>query len=198
MPLPTGDRIVVGVSPMNYQHPDFYPAADPARYEQHVAGIQRICERLLERGIDVLLFTTDASDDVGLADVARRLPQPTASDTGRWDIAGARTVDELMAMYGSVHAVVASRLHGALLAHVAHRPVLALAHERKVRRLMTDVGHERFCFDLGHVDDAELARRLDEFIDRRAELSSESAESADRQRALVDAQYDSLFGARRD
>ena len=192
--MPRGERLVVGVSPMNYQHPDFYPAADPSRYEQHVDGVHRICERLLERDIDVLLFTTDASDDVGLADVATRLRRSSNQPAGRWSIAGAATVEDLMEMYGAVHAVVASRLHGALLAHVAHRPVLALAHERKVRRLMTDVGHERFCFDLGHVDDVELDRRLEELLDRRDELSAEVAAAADAMRRLVDAQYDAVFG----
>ena len=195
-PMPDDDRVVVGVSPMNYQHPEFYPAADPARYEQHVSGMHRICERLLARDIDVRLFTTDASDDVGLADVAHRLEQSASRLPGRWSIAGAATVGELMDMYADVHAVVASRLHGALLAHVAHRPVLALAHERKVRRLMTDVGHERFCFDLGHVDESELDGRLDEFLERRGELSADVAASADEMRQRVDAQYDTVFGTR--
>jgi polysaccharide pyruvyl transferase WcaK-like protein len=196
-PLPSRMRMSVGVSPMNYQHPDFYPAADPRRYEQHVSGMYAVCRHLLDRGHEVVLFTTDASDDVALAEIARRLAATHAQAPGRWRIAGARTVDELMAMYGDLDAVVAARLHAALLAHVAHRPVLALAHERKVRALMSDLGHQRFCFDLGAIDEDLLVRRLDELIERRLELADEVADAVNRNRALVEHQYDDVFGPRR-
>jgi polysaccharide pyruvyl transferase WcaK-like protein len=195
-PRPPADRerLVVGVSPMNYQHPDFYPAADATRFELHVAGMHRISRALLERGHDVVLFTTDASDDVGLAEVRRRLEADTTHGDGRWSVSGARTVDELMDAYANFDAVVAARLHGALLAHVAHRPVLALAHERKVRTLMSQIGHERFCFDPADIDRAELDARLDELIASRVVLAQEVAAAGLARRAEVEAQFDEVFG----
>jgi glycosyltransferase involved in cell wall biosynthesis/polysaccharide pyruvyl transferase WcaK-like protein len=192
---PEDQRIVVGVSPMNYQHPDFYPAGDISRYEQHVSKMHEVCVTLLRRGHDVVLFTTDASDDVGLAAVIGRLEAEPDGLVGCWSVAGARTVAELMEMYQRLHVVVASRLHGVLLAHVAHRPVLALAHERKVRTLMHDIGHDRFCFELGEVDDNQLVERLIELIDRRQELSQEIAATATSCRARVERQYLDVFGA---
>ena len=194
LPLPADGPIVVGVSPMNYQHPDFYPAARAHRFEEHIDGMLRICELILDQGHHVELFTTDASDDVALAALADRLRRTVPERGDQWSIAGARTVDDLMHLYGRVHAVVASRLHGALLAHVAHRPVLALAHERKVRALMTDVGHVRFCFDLGQVDPVELDRRLAELIEDRTVLAAEVALTSDRLRDRVERQYDVVFG----
>jgi polysaccharide pyruvyl transferase WcaK-like protein len=194
LPLPADGPIVVGVSPMNYQHPDFYPAARAHRFDEHIEGMRRICELILEQGHHVELFTTDASDDVALAALADRLHRTVTARGDQWSIAGARTVDDLMQLYGRVHAVVASRLHGALLAHVAHRPVLALAHERKVRALMTDAGHARFCFDLGQVDPVELDRRLAELIDDRTTLAAEVAATSTRLRDRVEQQYDAVFG----
>lgn len=191
---PVDTPVVVGVSPMNYQHPDFYPGGDRSRYEQHIEAMYAVCLQLLGLGHDVVLFTTDASDDVGLADLTRRLAASRSDLPGTWRVAGARTVPELMAMYQGLHAVVAARLHGVLLAHVAHRPVLALAHERKVRALMNDMGHDRLCFDLSAIDTRDLERGLHDLIEHRRELAADIAALATTRRKLVEQQYDVVLG----
>ena len=193
---PVDGPVVVGVSPMNYQHPDFYPGGDRSRYEHHIAAMHAVCLQLLGLGHDVVLFTTDASDDVALADLARRLPTMPSNLPGTWRIAGARTVAELMAMYQGLHAVVAARLHGVLLAHVTHTPVLALAHERKVRVLMNDMGHDRYCLDLGAIDTRDLERGLHDLIEHRRQLASDIAALAASRRMLVEQQYDVVLGRR--
>jgi polysaccharide pyruvyl transferase WcaK-like protein len=194
---PADTPLVVGVSPMNYQHPDFYPGGDRSRYEQHIAAMHTVCLQLLGLGHDVVLFTTDASDDVGLAELTRSLAAVQSDLPGTWRVAGARTVPELMAMYQELHAVVAARLHGVLLAHVAHKPVLALAHERKVKALMNDMGHDRLCLDLDAIDTRDIERGLRDLIEHRQELAADIAALATSRRRLVERQYDVVLGPKR-
>ena len=191
---PENASMVIGVSPMNFQHPDYYPGGDLARYERHLSVFHAACIKLLRLGHDVVLFTTDASDDVGLADLTRMLKDAPAELSGKWTIAGARTVPELMGMYQSVDVVVAARLHGVLLAHVAHKPVLALAHERKVRTLMNDLGHERFCLEFSEIDESDLEQRIEDIIEQRKELAADIAAQVASLRARVERQYDAVFG----
>jgi polysaccharide pyruvyl transferase WcaK-like protein len=65
-----------------------------------------------------------------------------------------------MKFFAKLDLVVASRLHGVLLAIVATRPVLALSHERKVRAVMSDAGVSSFCADLTTATPDQIARSL--------------------------------------
>ena len=72
------------------------------------------------------------------------------------------TIEKHLALMDSLRLVVASRLHGVVLALAAERPVVALSFERKVEAAMLDAGMERFCVGLGE-SNAEV---WDNLIDR--------------------------------
>ncbi len=91
--------------------------------------------------------------------------------------------------------VVAARLHGVLLGHVAGCPVIAVSHERKVRTLMEEMGHGRFCFEMDEFSGEAAWERLLEIRARRPELASDVRRRAGGYRHRVDAQYDQLFGS---
>jgi polysaccharide pyruvyl transferase WcaK-like protein len=100
-----------------------------------------------------------------------------------------------MRVLGAVYVAVAARLHGVLLAHVAGRPALAIAHERKVGTLMADMGHGRWCLDIDDFDAGIGWTRLEELCTRSGELAADVERKVAALRRRVDEQYDLVFGA---
>jgi polysaccharide pyruvyl transferase WcaK-like protein len=180
---------------MNYQHPGFYPGGRLWKFEAHLNAMSFVCRHLLDAGAEVVLFTTDGSDEIGLRGLLSRLSGLDGERTSRIKVAECSTVESLWETFGRVDFVVASRLHGALLAHVAGRPAFALGHEQKVRTMMTDVGHSDYCFDMLRFDESRASVRLDQMIVQRAQLADEVLRRVKILRREVEAQYDSLFRA---
>ena len=193
VPPPNGPRLVIGISPMNYRHPDHWPQRDVAAYREHVTSLGGLAARLLARGCEVVIFTTDR-------DGRRRRTrwrQPGAlrpEERSRLRIAETDTLPALFATLSGLDVVVAARLHGVLLAHLAHRPVLAIAHERKVRTLMRDSGQERYCVEIDAADPEILDRQLQTLIAERAALGEQIAAYVASCRSRVALQFDALFG----
>jgi polysaccharide pyruvyl transferase WcaK-like protein len=190
---PSGDRLVVGVSPMHFARPGSWPRADKARYRAHIEAFGDLAARLLEAGHEVIIFSTSA-EEKALEDTYDIAARVVAGGSGRLSVAPTPTLDALFGVLARVDAVVASRLHGVLLAHVAHRPVLAVAHERKVRTLMEDMGQARYCVDLDRFDPADGMVRVRALLAERATLGAEIASRVAAYRQRVLAQYDLLFG----
>jgi polysaccharide pyruvyl transferase WcaK-like protein len=66
------------------------------------------------------------------------------------------TVDELFSEFQQMDYVVASRLHGIILAHLALIPVLAISYDRKVDTYMEDVEQAKFNQNLRTVEEQTL------------------------------------------
>ena len=190
-PASRREALTVGLSPMTAGHPRLSPRPDAARYRRHVESFAALAEKLLSAGQRVLLFST-AGDTAALADVAAAVP---AELRQRLSTVEPASVEALMAALAGVDLVVAARLHAVLLSHLAGKPVLAAAHERKVRALMDDTGQSRYCVELEQLDASAAAERLREMADGREQLAASIAQAVGRFRERVEAQYDSVFGA---
>src|SRR5262249_5442461 len=105
-------------------------------------------------------------------------------------------VGPLMALLASCDAVVAARLHGVLLAHVVGCPVLAIAHERKVATLMSELGHDSYCVPIDDTDPGAASTALTELLARGDAIRAQIRASAAARRSRVEAQYDALFQSR--
>jgi polysaccharide pyruvyl transferase WcaK-like protein len=192
---PAPRRPVIGVSPMAFADPRAWPEQDAARYRAHVSSFADLTVRLLQAGNEVVLFATDGSDKATAGEMAALVsPRLSEEERGRLRAPPVEGVSELMQVLASVEVVVAARLHGVLLAHVAGRPALAISHERKVATLMGDMGHSRYCFEIDAFDVEAGWQRFLELYEARARLGAEIREAVTRNRALVDAQYDQMFG----
>jgi polysaccharide pyruvyl transferase WcaK-like protein len=95
-------------------------------------------------------------------------------------------------MFRGLDVVVASRLHGVLLAIVSTRPVLALSHERKVRAAMNDAGVSDFCADLTTATGEQvtgmllnLTDQLDAYAQRLREHVAEASNAIRQQDELM-------------
>jgi polysaccharide pyruvyl transferase WcaK-like protein len=193
VPPPNGPRLVIGISPMNYRHPDHWPQRDVDAYRQHVTSLGALAARLLAAGHEVVIFTTDR-DRSATADSVAAAGDLRPEERSRLRIAETDTVPALFETLAGLDVVVAARLHGVLLAHLAHRPVLAIAHERKVRTLMRDSGQERYCVEIDAADPEILDGQLQTLIAERAALGEQIAAYVASCRSRVAAQFDALFG----
>jgi polysaccharide pyruvyl transferase WcaK-like protein len=193
-PPPGGPRLVVGMSPMAYCHPEHWPRRDTERYHRHVESFGRLAASLVREGHQVIFFTTD-TEPAAVRDTVQAMGDLPAEARARCRAVATPTTDALFELLSGLDVVVAARLHGVLLAHVAHRPVLAVSHERKVRTLMEDTGQPRYCLPIEGFDPVEGLARLTELAERRTELAEEIATYVRASRRRVDAQYDLLFGA---
>lgn len=184
------DPTAVGVGPIAYCDPRVWPRKDPRAYRAYVERLGRVVARLTAEGRPVRFFCTDWGDRPVVEDVwaaagapalASRTPTPTLPD--------------LFAAFAGVGTVIASRLHGVLLAHLAGRPVAALSYDWKVARHMEEMQQSAFCLDIEGWDDAALGTALAGL--ERAWAGGEMRESVARSlaayRARVDAQFAEVF-----
>jgi polysaccharide pyruvyl transferase WcaK-like protein len=189
VPLAHCEELTVGISPMAFGDPRQWPEKNPARYQRHIASFASLAKAQLARGNKVILFST-GGDLAALEDTMANL-EP--EDRARVHLERTRTLSSLFEVLAKTDVVVAARLHGVLLAHLAHRPVLAVAHERKVRSLMEQMGQLRFCIDIEQVEEERASQLLDRLVAERFELSKEIGQQVEQRRAQVEAQYDELF-----
>jgi polysaccharide pyruvyl transferase WcaK-like protein len=197
-PPSPGLHAVIGVNPMCYARPRTWPVPDADRYARHVRDMAEMVVRGVANGHEVVLFSTTLADRKAVEDVKLQVADRLGPDEhARVRAPVVAGVSELMEVLASVDVVVSARLHGVLLSHVAGRPVLALAHERKVATLMADMNQSRFC--LG-IDDFEVStgwRLMGDLLHGSERLSACILEAVADCRHRVDEQYDRIFGTDR-
>jgi len=194
-PRTGGDRASIAVSPIAYCDPRVWPVADAARYAEHVAAVADFVAGLGERGHRVVLFATDGPDERVVSDVVARLAERPAAARERLTVRRLGEVAALMALYAEVDAVVASRLHGLILAHVAGRPALALSYERKVETLMRTMAQDDLCVPIDAFTAPLGLDRLAAILARRERLEAAIGGRTREFRAAVESQYDLVLGA---
>ncbi len=188
-------RSVFGISPMVYGRPNAWPVELPDVFERLVGALSEFAVRLVRAGHEVVLFTSDDQDRGVVAEVLLKVAARLRPDERALVSAPPTTeLGELLRLLGQLDVVISGRLHGVLLSHIAGRPTLALAHERKVETLMAEMGLSRYCFNIDDFD-LELAwDRLLELHARRAEVSRVIGGAVSDRRCQVEAQFERLFG----
>jgi polysaccharide pyruvyl transferase WcaK-like protein len=135
----------IGISPMVYLRPGSWPIENLAEYQRIIALWTNLVRATVARGDRVHLFVSNPGDMAAVRDIWEILGEESRAGC---TIEQAESPDALLELFRGLDVVIASRLHGVLLAIVASRPVLALSHERKVRAAMSDARMSAFCADL--------------------------------------------------
>jgi polysaccharide pyruvyl transferase WcaK-like protein len=196
-PQPARARKRIGVAPMCYAEPRLWPEPDAARYARHLETMAAIAVDAVRAGYEVSMFGTDRPDAASVTEcheIAAR--QLSGDERARLRSESVSAVGSLMTLLASCDAVVAARLHGVLLAHVVGCPVLAVAHERKVATLMSELDQDSYCLPIDATDPAKASAALTELLARGEALRAQIRVHAARYRDRVDAQYDALFRSR--
>jgi polysaccharide pyruvyl transferase WcaK-like protein len=187
---------VVGVNLFPHFDGRYTPARGD-RYESYLARMATLTMWLLGRGHEVVLFPTQLrADPPVLADLKIRLAEQEGWEAlpGQVVEPDVTRVDDLLEILRSTDIVVATRFHGIVLALACGRPVIALSNHSKMDEAMAQMGQEEFLF---RADDAVPDRLVEAFMRLEAEhatVSAELAERSRRQRALLDQEFDELFG----
>lgn len=179
----------VGISPMSIWDPEVWASGDAARYRRYIREMCTLCVRVLQSGRQVVLFGTDGADaDHAVGDLAMAVRAAAPEADRHLRIADVRSVAALFDTIAPLEVVVTSRLHGALLSHVARRPVLALGYERKVVAHMRDMGQERWSLPV-EVSGDEAWERLQELIEQQRSVAEEVAAHVAHARNCVERQF---------
>jgi polysaccharide pyruvyl transferase WcaK-like protein len=184
----------VGVSPIAYGDPERWPTERRGVFERYLRELEAFVAWLLSRGYEVVLFASSGSDRPVAAALLQAVTAaaPHGTEALRIRRASDDTLSDLLAELDRVDLVVASRLHGVVLAHLLGKPVVAVSFDRKVATHMASMGQQPYCLDIHEVGSDALQEtfgRLEHTATaERARLEGTVAEC----RRAVEAQYDTV------
>jgi polysaccharide pyruvyl transferase WcaK-like protein len=186
---------LVGLAPMPWPFcdPREYPSENlQALYEEYLAKFATFASSLVRYSCSLDLFGSDAgADPSAIEDLRNVLRAQQNIDTPPY--APVDSVDGLLSRMAGMDYVVTCRFHGVVLAHILHKPVLAISHHPKVADLMSALGLSRYCVDIRNFDPISLADTFASLVDHTREVKSSMAESLAVYRLRAAAQFDELF-----
>jgi polysaccharide pyruvyl transferase WcaK-like protein len=142
----------VGISPIAYRDPRVWPRKDAAAYRNYVERLAGFTRHLAAAGRRVVLFSTDGPDRLVMEDVWTSARRPDLVERARTE-----SLSDLFAALAQIDVVIASRLHGVILAQLAGCPVVALSYDWKVAKHMEDIGQSAYCQDIDEFDIPSLS-----------------------------------------
>ncbi|MGB6199054.1 MAG: polysaccharide pyruvyl transferase family protein [Candidatus Acidiferrales bacterium] len=192
------DRLVVGVSPIDYCDPRAWPIKDAKRYDAYVSTLAQVVKWILNEGHQVFFFWTDGPDVAAIDDIQAIVSGNSTGANLIPVLVGPprQNTDGLLEGIRHADLIIASRLHGVILSHLSGIPVLALSYDPKIRTHMDEIGSKEFCLE---VDDMDSQAIIERFAALRAALRRESDHiraARLRLRRELDPQYDLLLGAK--
>jgi polysaccharide pyruvyl transferase WcaK-like protein len=197
-PLERRSRPIVGFAPMPYPDPDprGYPAEkDQIVYDAFIGKLASFASWLVSRSYALTLFGTDIGvDPLAIKDLQRSLLSYHGIPSPQYGVNhSVKSVHDLLATMSGMDYVVTCRFHGVVFAHLLNKPVLAIAHHRKVIDLMTDLELSNYCVDIRDFDVSLLADRFASMVINAEEIKGRMAASLTRNKQLLRSQFDELF-----
>lgn len=187
-------RRVVGLSPFVYRDPRHWPRKDQKAYEEYLGDLASIVEWLIREDYHVALLGSNLNDASAIDDLVSLLGgRLGAQDLGRITHPGVETCRDYMAQAAAVDLIIASRLHGIILAHLAGTPVIALSYERKIDVYMEDLGQGDYRLALEDFQLSDFQDRFNRLCQDRDQAKSHIDREMARYRDRVGLQFDAIF-----
>jgi len=183
----------IGISPIVYLCKSYWPKNDDIIFENYIRKLNEFTMQLMKSGYEIVLFSSDRAD----ADVVEKfmnLENFKASNRkgGRLQTVKTEYVKELLEEISHLDCVVASRLHGVILAHLCSVPVLAISYDRKVTEHMKDMGQMNFCLDIHRFEMQELEKMFELLVCDRHAIRKKIAKKVETFNKKLGMQYDFL------
>jgi polysaccharide pyruvyl transferase WcaK-like protein len=187
---------VIGLCPFSYCDPRVWPRKDAIAYAAYLQNLLSIVRSVIARGWRVSLFASGGCDRLAIADLwellAREFSPDALTSVDRHEV---NSVNGFLEQAARVDVVVASRLHGVILAQLAETPVIALSYDRKVDVQMEAVGQGAFRLAIDEFTLGDFETCLDRLLANREIVRSKIKASFSESRAQLEAQYDAIFSA---
>ncbi len=184
-PQATGPFVVI--SPISE---DTWSHDSDARHIAYLKQLVAACVWLSQRGIGLRIVCSQAVMD---GNTAKHLAGMLQDKHGiHVEVRDAPAVSDYLAQVRDARVVVASRLHASILSLVAGVPVVAVAAQRKVARLMEDAGLADYCVELQNVTATDLIRCIAAALDNELRLRSQVRDCAERFRGALVQTYDDI------
>jgi polysaccharide pyruvyl transferase WcaK-like protein len=165
-------KCVVGISPIAYLSKR-WPKTNNYEYEDYILHLCQFAAQLIEDGYKIVLFNSSGYDIPTVDEVLRRLNQDGIVVGSSISVPPIQTLDQLIFELNGIDLVVASRLHGVLLAHCLKRPVLAISYDRKVVNHMNDMMQEKYCINISELDQHVLMKTFESIETNRNHIVTE-------------------------
>lgn len=182
----------VGICPIAFARQGTWPVADAEVYSRYLEELAAFVSSITARGLRVLLYTTGRMDRATVTELVTRVLQAPATRSDLIEVADTSTVGRLLDALATCDLVVASRLHGVILAHCLALPTLAISFDRKVKAHMSDVGQSALCVDIRRFDRDGLLALFEDLTARAGEVSDELREFLGRVERPLAQQFDRL------
>lgn len=188
-------RDAVGVSPMAYCDPRFWPIKNLSVYNEYLAKLGSFVSWLLREGRQVVLFPTQVRmDRLAIEELkAAALRDVAPSLHSRLTEANVRSVDDCLGLLSRLDVVVTSRLHGVILSYLAGSPVLAVSPASKIDRLMEDMDLKEYVLNIREFDAPMLVERFKKLEDNRERVHRKIRHKVAQYHREVESQFELLF-----
>jgi polysaccharide pyruvyl transferase WcaK-like protein len=187
----------VGLGVMD--HRDVHMWSDEEHQAQYTAYLQKMCEFiqwLVSNKYSVRLLQGDSKHDAGTrADLKALLAQRGIEyrERGITD-EGSEGVEELIAQIAQVDIVVSPRFHNLLLGLMMDIPAISISYDPKNDCLLEGVGLGDYRQALTELDVKKLIEQFTQLTGRIDEVKPLIAEKSTEYRALLEDQYELIFG----
>jgi polysaccharide pyruvyl transferase WcaK-like protein len=189
-----GKRSIVGLGLMAYAGK--YSLAKPrdSIYKNYLDNLVAFVRWLLARDYDIRLIIGDAIDMSALEEFKYLLKTSLgAYDEQRIVDQPALSVAQLLCQIAETDIVVATRFHNVLLALLLNKPVIAISFHHKCASLMRQIGLEKYCHDINHMNACRLIEQFED-VERNVEkLKPVIRQRVDQSRTALDEQYSLIF-----
>jgi len=153
---PTQRPLVVAINPIIYCDPRTWPRKDAAVYGGYLRRLADAVSWLVAEGHEVRIFTSDLPDERAVEDLCALCRTPATERAIR--VIATPTVQGYIEAAADADVLVASRLHGVLLGHVAGTPTIAISYERKVAALMKSMEQSEYCLEIEEFEQSDFER----------------------------------------
>jgi len=187
-------HLVVGIAPMPYPFcdPREFVSGHQEIYDNYIFKFATFASILVKESCSLELFGSDVGADSSAIDDLRKCLRDRHNIVTR-PYEPVTSVEGLLAKMETFDCVVTCRFHGAVLAHILNKPILAISHHPKVANLMEQLGLGQYCVDIQTYDPVRLANSFKSLMDHEDEVRQSMAASLAANRLRVASQFDQLF-----
>ncbi len=186
---------IVGLSPLSYRDPRFWPKGESAIYQQYVNKLTDFSAEVLQQGYGLAFFPSQLKmDPYVIADIKSQLLSREI-DVSEIQEPKTDTVTDLLLAIQNTDYMVACRFHGVLLSLLLCKPVLAISYAPKIDVLMQDTGQGLYTYPIETFSMQDLKQGFANLEKNSQAVSAQIALKMDAYRQALNQQYQNVFGS---